>query len=186
LGQTRGLCLAGLVTLGTLLAVEAGAEPAASSTDDDPALAGGYSDAPDLDTLDLTDPIVTVQQGFAQPGAIFPQFTPPGRAAYEAWREDLLQRHNLRFAFSGQMLSQYATATTPIAEEDVATGGIATLELIWSPHDRGGPTETSLVLRYGWRGNVFENAQNPASFGLPISVPTGRATSSPTGRAAPR
>jgi len=166
LGQSRGLCLAGFVTFGTLLAVAAGAASAASSTDEGPALAGGYSDAPDLDTLDPTDPLVQVQQGFAQPGAIFPEFTLPGRAAYEAWREDLLQRHNLRFAFSGQMLSQYATATTPVAEEDVATGGIATLELIWSPHDRGGPTESSLVLRYGWRGNVFENAQNPASFGL--------------------
>jgi hypothetical protein len=167
LEQTRGRGLAALVTLllGTVLTVSAGAEPAASSTGD-PALTTGYSDALEPDTLDPTDPIVTVQQGFAQSGAIFPDVALPGRTAYEAWRENLLQRHNLRFAFSTQMLSQYATATSPIAEEDFATGGIATLELIWSPHDRGGPTESSLVLRYGWRGNVFKNAQNPASFGL--------------------
>jgi hypothetical protein len=166
LGQTRGLGLAGFAVLGTLFAVAADAAPAIPSMDNDSALTGGYSDAPDLDTLDPTDPLVTVQRGFAQPGAIFPAFTLPGRAAYEAWREDLLQRHDLRFAFSAQMLSQYATATAPGADEDVASGGIATFELIWSPHDRGGPTESSFVLRYGWRGNVFGNAQNPASFGL--------------------
>ena len=157
------------IALGCTLLGSPAAAPAAEAvaTDESPELDGAYSDAPeDLDTLDPTDPIVTVQQGFAQPGAIFPEFALPGRVGYEAWREGLLQKYDLRFALRLSMLFQYANETLPSAQDDYSSGGIGTVEAIWSPHDRGGSHETSLVLRYAWRGNVFENAQNPASFGL--------------------
>lgn len=149
--------------LALALLLRAGAPAAAQ--DAEGSFAGGYSDAPDDEFLDPTDPVVTVNEGFAQPGAIFPEFALPGRAAYEAWREGLLQDYDLRFAFSYQMLFQHATATLPGAE-DTAVGGFAAIETIWSPHDRGGPNETSLVARLGWRGNVFDDPANPAAFGL--------------------
>jgi Carbohydrate-selective porin, OprB family len=107
-----------------------------------------------------------VNTSFGQPGAIFPRFQLPGRAAYEQFKLDTYEKIGLRFGVNYQQLWQYSTATLPGATYNTALGGWAAVEAIWTPVDRGGDYEGSLVLRLGWRGPLGDNTA-PASFGVP-------------------
>jgi hypothetical protein len=70
----------------------------------------------------------------------------------------------LTYAFSYQQLSQYATQTVPGVRQNWAVGGWSAASMTWTPLDRGGVYEGSLVVRGGWRGPVGENPW-PAPFG---------------------
>ena len=83
---------------------------------------GAYEGADDQDD-DPTDIETDLDESFAKPGAIFPNVTLPGRLQYEAFKERLWENYGLRFAFSYQQLSQYASARLPFATSDVALGG---------------------------------------------------------------
>jgi carbohydrate-selective porin OprB len=103
---------------------------------------------------------------FAQPGAIFANLQIPGFLAYERLKLRAYERLGLKFAFSFSMLYQHASATVPEAAFDSALGGWAAMEALWTPLDREGDHEGSLVIRLGWRNSIGDNAV-PAQFGAP-------------------
>ena len=107
-----------------------------------------------------------VKTSFAQPRAIFPNLQIPGYLAYERFKVNTYKRYGLRFGVNFQMLYQHASATVPGATFDTALGGWLAIETIWTPLDREGPHEGSLVIRLGWRNSIGDNAV-PAQFGAP-------------------
>lgn len=113
---------------------------------------------------DPTDVVSDVNKSFAQPGALFPAFELPGRAPYEAFKQDIYEKYGLRFGFSYQQIYQNASNTLPGARYDTAMGGWGSGEVVWSLFDRGGENEGRLVARAGWRDPVGNNSA-PASFG---------------------
>jgi hypothetical protein len=95
---------------------------------------------------------------------VFPSFTLPAEAERLAFRKLLYDQYGLTYAFSCQQLSQYATQTLPRVTQDWAVGGWAAAGVTWTPLDRGGDYEGSLVVRGGWRGPPGRNPW-PAPFG---------------------
>jgi hypothetical protein len=88
----------------------------------------------------------------------------PWAAESLSFRQHLYEQYGLTFAFSYQQLNQYATQTLPGVRQDWALGGWAHASFSWTPLDRGGDYEGTLVLRGGWRGPVGQNPW-PAPFG---------------------
>ena len=127
---------------------------------------GAYEGADDQDD-DPTDIETDLDESFAKPGAIFPNVTLPGRLQYEAFKERLWENYGLRFAFSYQQLSQYASARLPFATSDVALGGWGAAELFWTPIDRGGDFEGGVGFSYAYRGQISGDPV-PAVFGATV------------------
>ncbi len=127
---------------------------------------GSYAgtNEPGLSPIDVE---AIVDQSFAQPGAIFPNFTLPSREPYEAFKKRLWEDHGLRFALNYSQLLQYPSATLPIATANNSIGGWAAADIFWTPVDRGGDFEGGLVLTYAYRTSLNDNPAN-AAFGIPV------------------
>jgi Carbohydrate-selective porin, OprB family len=126
-----------------------------------------YPDDPnDMDQIHMPGGVEEdLKTSFAQPGAIFPYLQIPGYLSYDRFKVNTYERYGLRFAFSFSMLYQHASDTLPGASFDSALGGWAALETLWSPLDRDGAHEGSLVIRLGWRNSIGDN-EVPALFGV--------------------
>jgi hypothetical protein len=99
------------------------------------------------------------------PGSLFPGLRLPGRDRIAELRRQAYDEYGLTFAASYQQLAQWTSATVPTAAHDTALGGWAAFSTTWTPFDRGGAYEGSLVVRLGWRDSIGNNAV-PAAFGL--------------------
>ena len=95
---------------------------------------------------------------------LFPGLGLPFEAERLAFRKRLFDQYGLTYGMSYQQLAQYATTTLP-NRQDWAIGGWAATELTWTPLDRGGDYQGSLVFRGAWRGPVGGNNPWPAVFG---------------------
>jgi hypothetical protein len=95
---------------------------------------------------------------------VFPQLGIPFEAERLSFRKHLYDEYGLTYGFSYQQLNQYATQTLPGVKQHWALGGWAAGSLTWTPLDRGGDYEGTLVLRGGWRGPIGQNPW-PAPFG---------------------
>ena len=95
---------------------------------------------------------------------LFPGLGLPAEAQRLAFRERLYDQYGLTYAVSYQQLNQYATRTLPGVVQNWAIGGWAHPSVTWTPLDRGGDYQGSLVLRAGWRGPIGDNPW-PAPFG---------------------
>ncbi len=79
-----------------------------------------------------------------------------------AFRQRLYEQYGLTYGY--QQLTQYATQTLPGVPQKWAVGGWAATSVSWTPFDRGGDYEGSLVMRGAWRGPIGDNPW-PAPFG---------------------
>ena len=95
---------------------------------------------------------------------VLPGLGLPWAAERQAFRKWLYDQYGLTYGFSYQQLTQYATRTLPNVGPDVAVGGWAGATVTWTPVDRGGDYEGSLVVSAGWRGPLGDNPW-PAPFG---------------------
>ena len=95
---------------------------------------------------------------------VFPGLGLPFQKERRDFRKWLFDNYGLTYAASYQQLSQYATRTLPGASWGYAVGGWAATSVTWTPIDRGGPNEGSLVVSGGWRGPLAPNPC-PAPFG---------------------
>jgi hypothetical protein len=95
---------------------------------------------------------------------LFPGLGLPFEAERLAFRERLYSQYGLTYAFSYQQLTQYATQTLPGVHQNWAVGGWAAAGVTWTPLDRGGDYQGSLVARGAWRGPLGNNPW-PAPFG---------------------
>jgi hypothetical protein len=95
---------------------------------------------------------------------LFPGMGLPYEAERLAFRRQLYDQYGLTYALSYQQLTQYATQTLPGVKQNWAVGGWAAVGMTWTPLDRGGDYEGSLVLRGAWRGPIGDNPW-PAPFG---------------------
>jgi hypothetical protein len=95
---------------------------------------------------------------------LFPALGLPFEAERLAFRERLYSQYGLTYAFSYQQLTQYATQTLPGVHQNWAVGGWAAAGVTWTPLDRGGDYQGSLVARGAWRGPLGNNPW-PAPFG---------------------
>ena len=86
---------------------------------------------------------------------------PEERQDFRKW---LYEQYGLTYALSYQQLTQYASRTLPNVGPDVAVGGWFGTSVTWTPIDRGGPYQGSLVASAGWRGPIGLNPW-PAPFG---------------------
>lgn len=94
---------------------------------------------------------------------VFPGLGFPAEDQRLAFRDRLYDQYGLTYAFSYQQLNQYATQTLPGVHQNWAIGGWFATSLTWTPLDRGGDYQGSLILRGGWRGPVGDNTW-PAPF----------------------
>lgn len=99
-------------------------------------------------------------------GTLFPGIQPPWRSDLAAFRRRMWDEYGLTFFTSYQQLAQYASETRPGVTQNWAVGGWYAYGSTWTPLDRGGPYEGTLVFRGGWRGAVGPNNTWPAPFGL--------------------
>ena len=95
---------------------------------------------------------------------LFPGLGLPAKDSRLAFRQRLYDQYGLTYGFSYQQLNQYATQTLPGVPQNWAVGGWAATSVTWTPLDRGGDYQGSLVLRGGWRGPIGDNPW-PAPFG---------------------
>jgi hypothetical protein len=79
------------------------------------------------------------------------------------FRKSLYDNYGLTFAVSYQQLTQFATQTVGDAPAWALGGWLAT-GMTWTPVDRDGPYQGTMVLRAGWRGPIGDNPW-PAPFG---------------------
>ena len=102
-----------------------------------------------------------------QPQPLFPGFVMPWSADLADLRRRAYDKYGLTFGVSYQQLYQYASDTLPSARFKDALGGFAHTSVTWTPLDRGGDFEGTLVWRMGWRGPLG-NEPVPAQFGVPV------------------
>ena len=95
---------------------------------------------------------------------LFPSLGLPFEVERLAFRQHLYDQYGLTYALSYQELTQYATQTAPGVQQDWAVGGWSAAGITWTPLDRGGDYQGSLVVRGGWRGPIGNNPW-PAPFG---------------------
>lgn len=95
---------------------------------------------------------------------LFPSLGLPAEDKRLAFRKYLYDQYGLTYGFSYQQLNQYATQTLPGVPQNWAVGGWAATSVTWTPLDRGGNYQGSLVLRGAWRGPIGDNPW-PAPFG---------------------
>jgi Carbohydrate-selective porin, OprB family len=95
---------------------------------------------------------------------LFPSLGLPFDAERLAFRQRLYEQYGLTYALSYQQLTQYATQTVRGVPQNWAIGGWAAPGVTWTPLDRGGDYQGSLIVRPGWRGPIGNNPW-PAPFG---------------------
>jgi porin len=123
-----------------------------------------------VDGLPGPDALYDPDQGqpqslLAEPrNVLFPGLGLPFEAERLAFRQRLYDQYGLTYALSYQQLTQYATQTVPGVRPNWAVGGWAAVGATWTPLDRGGNYEGSLVVRGAWRGPLGDNPW-PAPFG---------------------
>ncbi len=103
----------------------------------------------------------------AEPGpreVVLPGLSLPWASQRQEFKKQLYDKYGLSYVISYQQLAQYATETLPHVTDDLAIGGWFGTSLTWTPVDRGGPYEGSLVVSGGWRGPVGGDTW-PAPFG---------------------
>ena len=127
---------------------------------------GSYAGTND-EGLSPIDPEVIVDESFAQPGALLPNFALPSREKYETIKERLWKEYGLRYAFNYSQLYQDPSAIRSTATAYNSLGAWASADVIWTPLDRGGPFEGDLVTSYAYRGPLNYNPAN-AEFGIPV------------------
>jgi hypothetical protein len=101
-----------------------------------------------------------------EPGTVFPWLRPPWSGELADLRRRAYDDYGLTFGASYQQLYQYASATLPSAMFNQALGGWAATSITWTPLDRGGDYQGTLVWRMAWRDSIGDHAV-PAQFGLP-------------------
>jgi hypothetical protein len=99
---------------------------------------------------------------------VFPGLGLPFEAERLALRERLYDQYGLTYALSYQQLNQYSSETLPGVRANWALGGWAAVGVTWTPLDRGGDYQGSLVARGAWRGPIPDNPW-PAPFG-PVNL----------------
>lgn len=124
------------------------------------------SGLPGPDALyDINEPLLEALLAEPPPReVVLPGFGLPWKAERKAFKEWLYDTYGLTYVLSYQQLTQYASRTLPNVGPDVAVGGWAGTSVTWTPIDRGGDWEGSLVVSGGWRGPVGLNPW-PAPFG---------------------
>jgi hypothetical protein len=127
---------------------------------------GSYAGTND-EGLSPIDPEVIVDESFAQPGALLPNFALPSRERYEAFKERLWEKYGLRFAFNYSQLFQFPSAIRSTATARNSLGVWVSADVIWTPLDRGGPFQGDLVTSVAYRGPLNNNPVN-AAFGIPV------------------
>jgi hypothetical protein len=95
---------------------------------------------------------------------ILPGLGLPWEAERQAFRKQLYDQYGLTYGFSYQQLTQFATRTLPNVGPNVAVGGWTGGEVTWTPLDRGGDYQGSLVVSAYWLGPLGLNPY-PAVFG---------------------
>lgn len=147
-----GACAAGL-----LLATAAASAPV--NYDDE--LVDGLPGPPALYDYDQGEPEALLPE---PRNVLFPGLVLPAQAERLAFRRRLYDKYGLTYSLSYQQLNQYASQTVPGVAQDWAVGGWAAVGLTWTPVDRGGDYEGTLVARGAWRGPIGQNPW-PAPFG---------------------
>ena len=99
------------------------------------------------------------------PQPLFPDLRPPWATQLEDLRRRLYDEYGLTFGAAYNQLYQHTSATAPTALYDQALGAWAQASMTWTPLDRGGDHEGTLVVRGAFRGSLGDNAV-PAQFGV--------------------
>jgi Carbohydrate-selective porin, OprB family len=99
------------------------------------------------------------------PQPLFPDIQPPWATQLEDLRRRLYAEYGITFAAAYNQLYQYTSATAPTALYNQALGAWAQASMTWTPLDRGGDHEGTLVVRGAYRGSLGDNAV-PAQFGV--------------------
>ncbi len=94
----------------------------------------------------------------------------PYEAERLAFRDRLYEQYGLTYGASYQQLTQYATQTLPSVGPHTAVGGWAATSVTWTPLDRGGDYQGSLVVRGGWRGPIGDNPWPAKRYVQSVSV----------------
>ncbi len=110
---------------------------------------------------DPTDAEFLLDSTAPQRDSIFGDVVPE---KYFKWKQDLYTNHDLKLGFFYQALYMTASETSPIATNDDAFGHWWGLDLKWTPLNKGGDKEGSLVLVAAERASVGSNAV-PALYG---------------------
>jgi hypothetical protein len=97
-------------------------------------------------------------------GTLFPALEFPWDAKLDSFRKRIYDQYGLTFGASYQQLFQWASSTSPVAKNDTALGAWAAVSVTWTPLDRGGDYQGTLVVRGAFRGSLGGNAV-PAPFG---------------------
>ena len=94
---------------------------------------------------------------------VFPRLNFSGSDSRLRLRKSIYEKYGLTFAVSYQQLTQFATETVG-DQPQWALGGWLATGMTWTPVDRDGPYQGTMVLRAGWRGPIGDNPW-PAPFG---------------------
>jgi hypothetical protein len=94
---------------------------------------------------------------------VFPRLNFSGSESRLRARKSIYDKYGLTFAVSYQQLTQFATETVN-DQPQWALGGWLATGMTWTPVDRDGPYQGTMVLRAGWRGPIGDNPW-PAPFG---------------------
>ena len=108
------------------------------------------------------NPDVVLDNLEPQPGALFPVGIPQ---SWFDFKDDVYERYGLKFGFSYQILTQYASDTLPNSPFNTAVGDWWGFLTKWTPVNRGSENEGTLIFSMFERGAVGNNAV-PANFGL--------------------
>jgi hypothetical protein len=142
------------------LAVEAAPQNTHSQAAEDPNSEPGYPDE-HQPVVDLTDAEEDLNDTFPKRDSVFDALAP---GKYFEWKEDVYEKHGLKFGVSYQMLFQSASDTAPFGNFDNALGHWWGFTSKWTVVNRGKDYEGSVVLTAHERVSVGNNAV-PAQFG---------------------
>lgn len=110
---------------------------------------------------DPTDAEVLIDSTAPQRGSVFGDVVPE---KYFLWKQDLYTKYGLKLGFFYQSLYMSASETSPIATNDDAFGQWWGFDVKWTPLNKGGDYEGSLVVVAAERSSVGNNAV-PATYG---------------------
>jgi len=111
---------------------------------------------------DPTDADVIIDSTAPQRDSVFGDIVP---GKYFQWKQDLYTNHDLKLGFFFQSLYMSASETSPIATNNDAFGKWWGFDLKWTPFNKGGDNEGSLVLVAAERDSIGNNAV-PAFYGI--------------------
>jgi porin len=166
LASPSGVGLAALLLFAGLASARAQVSPAA------PAQAVSQPVIYDDKLVEEPGPDANYDPDQGQPQALLPEprdvvlpwLSLPWQDERQTFRQQLYDKYGITYGASYQQLSQYATQTLPGVGPNVAVGAWAATSITWTPLDRGGDYEGTLVFRGAWRGPLGDNPW-PAPFG---------------------